>query len=70
MSSKKAHLWIFTPHFFKFRAFRTLHPPRRHLFLEFLVGSVTYNFSKKALRAGAARNKWLKKALTFNINLF
>ena len=62
-SSQRAQLWIFTPHSSKFRAFRTLHPPKRHVFLEFLVENKAYHFSKRALRAGTARNKWLKKAL-------
>ena len=36
-SSKKAQLWIFTPHFSKLsRAFTTLQPPKQHLFLDFL----------------------------------
>ena len=52
-SSKRAQLWIFTAPFFKFRTFRTLHLPKRHVFLAF-------RFSKRALRAGTARNKWLK----------
>ena len=30
---------------------------------EFSVESKAFHFSKKALRAGTARNKWLKKAL-------
>ena len=67
-SSKKAQLWIFTPHFFKLRAFGTLHPSKRHMFLEFLVKKKVFYFSKRALslRAGTARNKWLKKALPFS----
>ena len=63
--SKRAQLWIFTPHSSKFRAFRTLHLPIRHVFLEFLVENKAYHFSKRALRAGTARNKLLKKALIF-----
>ena len=35
-------------------------PPKRHVFLEFLVEKKTFRFSKRALRAGTACNKWLK----------
>ena len=35
-SSKRAKLWIFTPHFSKFRAFTTLHPSKQNVFLEVL----------------------------------
>ena len=62
-SSKRAQLWIFTPHFSKFRAFRTLYPPKRHVFLEFLAEKKASDFSKRALRVDIAQNKWLKKAL-------
>ena len=62
--SKRAQLWIFTPHFYKFRAFRTLHPPKWHVFFEFLVEKKAFHSSKRALRPGTARNKTLKKALT------
>ena len=55
-------MWIFTPNFFKFRAFRTL-TPERHVFLEFLVENKAFSFSKRVLHADTARNKWLKKAL-------
>ena len=60
-SSKRAQLWIFTPHFSKFRAFRTLHSPKQHVFLEFLVKNNAFHFSKRALREDTARNKLLKK---------
>ena len=59
-SSKRTQLWVFTPHFFKFRAFRKLHPPKRHVFLEFLAEKKVFRFAKRALSAGTARNKWLK----------
>ena len=65
-SSKRAKLWIFTPHSSKFRAFGTLHPPKRHVFLEFLEENKANHFSKRALRAATARNKRLKKALTMS----
>ena len=61
--SKRAQLWIFTPHFSKFRAFRMWHPPKWHWVLEFLAEKKAFHFLKRALRAGTARNKWLKKAL-------
>ena len=38
------HLWIFNPFFFKFGAFRMLHPPKRHVFLEFLVVKKIFHF--------------------------
>ena len=47
--------------FFKCRIFRTLHPSKQHVFLEFLVENRAFYFSKRALRAGIARTKWLKK---------
>ena len=65
--SKRAQLWIFTPYFSKFWAFRTLHPPKRHVFLEFLVEKKAFHSSKRALRAGIACNKWLKEALGFTV---
>ena len=48
-SSKRAPLWIFTAHFYKFWAFRTLHPHKRHFFLEVLVENKPFYFSKRAL---------------------
>ena len=59
-SSKRAQLWTFTPHFSKFRVFRTVHSTKRDVFLEFLVENKAFNFSKRALRANIARDKWLK----------
>ena len=40
----------FYPYFIKFRAFRTLHSPKRHVFLEVLVKSKAFYFSKRELR--------------------
>ena len=40
---------FFTLHFFKFRAFRTLHLPKRHVFLEFLVEKKAFHFSNRGL---------------------
>ena len=40
---------FFTLHFFKFRAFRTLHAPKRHVFLEFLVEKKAFHFSNRGL---------------------
>ena len=34
-------------------------PPKRHVFFEVLIEK-TFRFSKRALRAGTARIKWLK----------
>ena len=59
-SSKRAQLWIFTTHFFKFRAFIMLQPPKQHVFLEFLVENKVFYSTKRALRADTARNKWPK----------
>ena len=67
-SSKRAQLWVFPPHFSKFRAFRILHPPKRHVFLEFLVEKKVFRFAKRALRAATARNKWF--AQQFNWLIF
>ena len=38
-------------------------PPKRHLILKSSTENKLLNFSKRALRAGAARNKWLSEAL-------
>ena len=35
-SSERAQLWIFTPYFFKFRAFRMLHPLKTYVFGVFI----------------------------------
>ena len=43
-----------------FRAFRTLHPPKRDTFFEFLAKKKAFHFSKRAPGAGTARNKRLK----------
>ena len=59
-SGKRAQSWIFTPHRSKFRAIRTLNLSKRHVFLEVLVEKKEFDFSKRALRAGTARDKWLK----------
>ena len=42
-------------------AFKTLHSPKRYVFLEFYRENKAFHFSKKVLRADTARNKWLKK---------
>ena len=60
----KGHTCGFSPpHFSEFRAFRTLHPPKRHMFLKFLVEKKRFHFSKRALLADTAHNNWLKEAL-------
>ena len=53
---KKNVCWI--------RTFKTLHPPKRHVFPELLVEKKTFHFSNRAQRVGTARNKWLKKVLS------
>ena len=40
--------------------FRTLHPPKQHVFLEVLVEKRAFRFSIRALRAGTACNESLK----------
>ena len=57
------HLRIFTPHFSKFREFRTLHRPKRHASLKFPVKKKTFYFSKRTLRAGIACSDWLNETL-------
>ena len=37
-------------------------PPKRYVVLKVLTENTIMYFSKRALRAGTARNKWLKKA--------
>ena len=39
------------------------HPPKRHVFLEFLVENKAFHFSKRTLCADIACSKWLKKGL-------
>ena len=68
-SRKRAQLWIFTAHFFKFRAFIALHPRKQQVFLEFLVENKAFYSTKRALRADTARSKWLKWALILQINI-
>ena len=41
-----------------------LHPPKRYVFLDYLVEKKAFQFSKKTLHADTAHNKWLEKALT------
>ena len=62
-NQKRAQLWIFTTHSSNLGHLEHCTPPKRHVFLEFLVENKAYHFSKRALRAGTARSKWLKKAL-------
>ena len=50
-----------------FRAFRTLHFLKRYVLSKILIKKKAFYFSKRALRAGKLRNKWLKKALSFKI---
>ena len=69
-SSKKRHIWISTSYFLEFRAFRTLHHPKRHVFLEFLAEKKAFHFSKRSLRAGTARYKELKKSPGFRMIRF
>ena len=69
-SSKRAQLWIFNPHFFKFRAFKTPHPTKRHVVLEVLVENKAFHFSKRALRAGTTCNRWLKKVQLIIISFY
>ena len=46
--------------FFRFREFTMLHPPKQHVFLDFLVENKAFYSIERALRAGTACNKWLK----------
>ena len=60
-SPVKGHNCEFLPLiFFKFRAFRMLHPPKQHVALEFLVEKKVFCFAKRALHEGTTHNKWLK----------
>ena len=61
-SSKRTQLWICTPHFSKFRAFRMLHPLKSMCFWSFHY-RIRFHFLKRALCTGTARSKWLKKVL-------
>ena len=51
-SRKRAQLRNFTHYSSKFRAIRTLHSPKQHVFLEFLGENKVFYFSERALRAG------------------
>ena len=44
-----------------------LHSLKHYVFLKILTENTAFYFSKRALGAGKARNKWLKKALLFKI---
>ena len=59
-SSKRTQLWIFATDFFKIRASISLHPPKQHVFLEFLIENKEFYSTKRALRGDTARNMWLK----------
>ena len=60
-SPVKGHnLGVLPLSFCKFKAFRTLQPPKRHVFFEVLVEKKTFRFPKRVQRAGTAHNKWLK----------
>ena len=67
-SNKRGQLWFFLPIFSKPRAFGMLHPRKWYVVLKILTENKEFYFSKCALRADTARNKWLKKALLFIIN--
>ena len=58
-------MWIFTTHFLKFRAFRTLHFIKWYVFLKILIENKAFYFSKRTLHVDKACNKYLKKALLF-----
>ena len=45
----------------------TLHFLKRYVLSKILIKKKAFYFSKRALRAGKVRNKWLKKALPFKI---
>ena len=40
-----------------------LHTPKRQVILEILAEKKVFHFSKRAIRAGTAQKKWLKKAM-------
>ena len=44
-----------------------LHPPKRYVVLKVLTENTAMYFSKRALLADTARNKWLKKALAYQL---
>ena len=41
-----------------------LHPPKRHVILKFFPENKLFYFSKRLLRAGTERKKWLKEILS------
>ena len=43
-----------------------LNSPKRNVILMALTENKLFYFSKRALRAGTARNKWLKEALSMH----
>ena len=55
----------FTPNYLKFKAFRMLHNPKRHVALKVFTENKMFYISKRALRAGTTHNKWLKYALPY-----
>ena len=45
-----------------------LNPPKRNVVLMVFTENKLFYFSKRALREGTARNKWLKETLNKNNN--
>ena len=45
-STERAELWSFNHHYSKHRAFGTLHPPKRRVFLELSIENKAFYFSK------------------------
>ena len=60
---KRAQLWVFHSKCPKFTAFGMLHPLNGMWFQRFFSENKLFHLSKRALRAGTARNKWLKEPL-------
>ena len=64
-SSKKEQLWFFYPLFFQIKDIYNATLSIQHVVLQDLQGDKVIDFSKGALHAGTARNKWLK----YNLNM-
>ena len=55
---------LFLPNFQKLGHLECYNTPKRHVVLKVCTENKLFYFSKRALRPGTARNKFLKEALT------
>ena len=61
--TQKGTIMVFYPLFFQIKEIYNATPPKQHVVLQILREDKVIDFSKRALHAGTARNKWLKYTL-------